>query len=72
MYVCMYVCIFPTPRYLLHADEGPSLETSKFSIYYSGSCNTANESLHTFNLKHSDYIYANQVNFNSQRSQAQN
>ena len=29
----------PTP------DEGPSLETSKFSLYFSGSCIPTNESL---------------------------
>ena len=26
-------------------DEGPSLETSKFSLYFSGSCIPSNESL---------------------------
>jgi hypothetical protein len=30
---------------LVTADEGPSLETSKFSSYFSGSCIPTNESL---------------------------
>ena len=35
----------PSSGRLVTPDEGPSLETSKFSLYFTGSCIPTNESL---------------------------